>query len=467
MRGPTSGRPADSGSDRPLVTPVAEPLPVAARSEATDPAKAMTLFVMIVATLYFGRDVLVPIALALLLAFLLTPLVTLLRRLHLGRVPAVLIGMVVALAMLLSIGAVIGAQIAQLSTDLPRYVVTTETKIEAVRSFTVGRLARLADQIGSQRGKSMNQAAVAQAGAPQPEAVPASAASVWLPGDATPLGLAQRFVSPVLSPLVTLGLVLIVAVFALLQQDDLRDRLIHLLGAGDPEQTTLGLSDATHRLSRYFMSQLLVNTVFGIVIGLGLLIIGVPNPVLFGILSALLRFVPYIGSLIAALLPMTLSAAVDPGWSLVLWTALLYLVVESLTGQIVEPLLYAHNTGLSPFTVVVAAIFWSWLWGTDRARPVDSADHVPCRDRPACRTAAVPRHPVGRTSAYDRDMTRASPPPVFDLLATATATAREPHRAQDAEGCGQEPRATTYVVLSTDKMFYLRNTLSQIVAFRL
>lgn len=327
---------------------------------APDPAKAMTLFVMIVASLYFGREVLVPITLALLLAFLLTPLVALLRRLRLGHVPSVLLALLVALSVILAIGGVIGSQIAQLSTGLPEYVVTTEAKVETVRAYTVGRLAVLADRIGSQRAKTVT-------GAP-PKSHPADEATApaspsLLQGNSSPLDIAQRFLSPVLSPLGTLGLVFIVAVFALLQADDLRDRLVKILGSDDPGQTTLGLNDATHRLSRYFMSQVLVNTAFGVVIGVGLLAIGVPNPVLFGILSSLLRFVPYVGSLISALLPMTLAAAVDPGWSLVLWTALLYLVVESVTGQVVEPLLYAHNTGLSPFSVVVAAIFWSWLWG--------------------------------------------------------------------------------------------------------
>lgn len=155
----------------------------------------------------------------------------------------------------------------------------------------------------------------------------------------------------------------IVAVFALLQQEDLRDRFISLLGSDDLHRTTVGIDDAARRLSRYFLAQLSLNFVFGVVIGIGLIAVGVPNPILFGSLAALLRFVPYVGSLIAALLPMALAAAVDPNWSLVFWTAGLFIVVESITGQITEPMIYGHSTGLSPFSVVVAAIFWSWLWG--------------------------------------------------------------------------------------------------------
>ena len=179
----------------------------------------------------------------------------------------------------------------------------------------------------------------------------------------TPFELARHYLSPVLSPLATFGIVFVVTVFALLQREDLRDRLICLLGSNDLHRTTLAINDGGRRLSKYFLTQLSINTLFGIVIGIGLLVIGVPNPVLWGILSALLRFVPYVGSFISALLPMGLAAAVEPGWSMVLWTLGLYIVVEGLTGQVIEPLVYGHSTGLSPFSVVVAAIFWSWLWG--------------------------------------------------------------------------------------------------------
>ncbi|WP_286838983.1 AI-2E family transporter, partial [Acidiphilium sp. 34-64-41] len=175
--------------------------------------------------------------------------------------------------------------------------------------------------------------------------------------------MAKEFLTPILSPLATLGIVFIVAIFALLQSEDLRDRLIRLLGADDIHRTTIAMDDADSRLRRYFLTQLTVNTAFGLVVGIGLFIIGVPNPVLWGVLSALLRFIPYIGSFISALLPIALAAGVEPGWSMALWTAALYVVVEGITGQAIEPLVYGHSTGISPFAVVVAAIFWSWVWG--------------------------------------------------------------------------------------------------------
>jgi predicted PurR-regulated permease PerM len=333
-----------------------------AKALAPNAASAMTFFVMIVATLYFGKDVLMPITLAMLFAFILAPLVNLLRRMHLGRVPSVLLAVTLGLSVVLAIGGVVGSQIATLSTDLPRYSSTMEKKVTSVRDFTIGRLSQLADKVGQQKEKP-DQSSNASSSSPQssPPGAPAPAAA-QAPGS-SPFELVKRYTSTVLSPFATLGIVFIVAVFALLQKEDLRNRLIRLVGSDDVHRTTRAIDDGAQRLSRYFLTQLLINTAFGVIVGAGLLIIGLPNPVLWGILSALLRFVPYVGSLISAVLPMALAASVEPGWSMLLWTAGLYLVVEGLTGQVVEPMVYGNSTGLSPFSVVVAAIFWSWVWG--------------------------------------------------------------------------------------------------------
>ena len=347
---------------------VPPPPAVVGAATAPDASRAVTLFVMVVAILYFGREVLVPVTLALLLAFLLAPLVELLRRLRIGRVASVLLGVIVALGVVAAIGGVIGEQIADLSTDLPKYVGTVEGKVATLRHDTLGRLTKLADSIGPHTAShdARNAPATAAPVASSPEAASTTTApgvASASTGGTSPLALAERYLAPILSPLATFGIVFVVAVFALLQREDLRDRLIRLVGSDDLHRTTLAIDDGGRRLSRYFLTQLSVNTSFGVVVGLGLLVIGVPNPVLWGILSALLRFVPYVGSVISAALPMALAAAVEPGWSMVIWTAALYGVVEGLTGQVIEPLLYGHSTGLSPFSVVVAAIFWSWLWG--------------------------------------------------------------------------------------------------------
>jgi len=318
--------------------------------------------VVVVAALYLGHDVLVPITLAIMLSFVLAPLVNKLRRIHFGRVPAVLVSIVLALGVILGLGGLIGVQLADLARNVPAYQYTIERKIDLVRGATIGRMTDVMNQLGSQFDR---------AGAPTPAPTPAKGGpapakpalvQVQQP-EPSPLELTQRILSPVVGPLGTLGVILIVAVFILLQQEDLRNRLIRLFGSSDLHRTTVALDDAAHRLSRYFLTQLAINAGFGVIVGLGLFAIGVPSPVLWAVISALLRFVPYVGSVISAFFPIALAAAVDPGWSMVIWTATLFLVSETLTGQVVEPMLYGHSTGLSPVSVVVSAIFWTWLWG--------------------------------------------------------------------------------------------------------
>ena len=166
-----------------------------------------------------------------------------------------------------------------------------------------------------------------------------------------------------LHPLAAAAIIFIVAIFILMQQDDLRDRVIRLFGSNDLHRTTLAMDDAGRRLSRFFLVQLGINTAFGVIIATGLYFIGLPSPLLWGTIAALMRFVPYIGSYIAAGIPILLAAAVDPGWSLMLWVAALFLLTEPIIGQVVEPMLYGRSAGLSPISVVISAIFWGWLWG--------------------------------------------------------------------------------------------------------
>jgi predicted PurR-regulated permease PerM len=324
--------------------------------------------VIVVAALYFAREVLIPVTIAVLLSFLLAPLVGLLRRARIGRTPAVLLAVVLALAVILGLGGAIGAQVAGLVGEIPYYSTTIERKVDTVREMTLGRVNGLINRLGHQLSTvpgpppaASVPTAPAKNTAAQNEQQPIPV-EIRQPNP-TALDLATRYLSPALSPFATLGIVIIVAIFILLQREDLRDRLIRLIGSGDLHSTTLALDDGARRLSRYFLTQLAINTGFGCVVGIGLYFIGVPHPTLWGILSALLRFVPYIGSLLSAVFPAALAAAVEPGWSMMLWTLALYVVAEGIAGQAVEPLLYGHSTGLSPAAVVIAAIFWSWLWG--------------------------------------------------------------------------------------------------------
>jgi predicted PurR-regulated permease PerM len=313
--------------------------------------------VVVVAALYFGRVVLIPVTLAMLLSFLLTPLVELLRRLRLGRVLSVLLTVILALCIFAAVGTAIGTQVAHLGKSLPQYESTIASKIHRLREATVsgfsGKIERIGHQLSS-AGASANPGAETPR-QPLPVVITQPTPSA--------LKIGEKVISPLLSPLATAGIILVVTIFALLQQEDLRDRMIRLFGSGDLRRTTVAMNEAGRRLSRYFLTQLAINTSFGAIVGAGLYFIGVPDPVLWGILGALLRFVPYIGSWMAAALPMALAMAVSPGWSKMIWTALLYLVTELAMGQAVEPLVYGHSTGLTPIAVIIAAIFWTWIWG--------------------------------------------------------------------------------------------------------
>ena len=319
--------------------------------------------VVVIAGLYFAREVLIPITLAILLSFVLAPLLMLLRRIGLPRVPAVVSSVVLALGVILALGVVIGTQVAQLASDVPRYASTIERKVDAVRGFTLSRMTNLTNQLGQQMKPAAPQPSAPAAPAAEQPAKPAPIPVEVHQPDPAPLEIAERVLSPVLSPLATMGIVLIVAVFILLQKEDLRDRLIRLFGSGDLHRTTGAMDDAAARLSRYFLTQLALNACFGVVVTLGLWLIGIPSPALWGIIAALMRFVPYVGAIASAVFPLVLAAAVDPGWTMVLETAAFFLVLEGVTGQVVEPLLYGHSTGLSPVSVVISAIFWTWLWG--------------------------------------------------------------------------------------------------------
>ncbi|MDB5360887.1 MAG: family transporter [Rhodospirillales bacterium] len=328
----------------------------------------LIVFFAIIAALYFARDVLIPLTLAVLLSILLAPLVGLLRGLRLGRIPAVLLAVLTAVGLILAIGGLIGTQIADLADNVPTYAQTIESKAGTMRGYAMGQIGRIATRLGYDDIVGKKPAKPAAAPAPMLPRLPTKAGPQPLPvevhqPDPSPLELAERYLSPILSPLGTVGIVFVVAIFILLQQDDLRDRLIRLFGSSDLRRTTVALDDGGRRLSRYFLTQLGINTAFGIIIATGLFLIGIPSPLLWGVLGGLLRFVPYVGAIIAALFPMALAAAVDPGWSMVLWAGGLFIVVEAIVGQLIEPLLYGHSTGLSPISVVVAAIFWSWLWG--------------------------------------------------------------------------------------------------------
>ena len=330
------------------------------------------LAVIIVAVLYMGREVFVPVALAILLSFVLAPPVTLLQRMRVPRAIAAIGAVLFAFAIIFGLGSLIATQVSRLAGDLPRYQTTIESKIQSVRGITggsstleraAGMLQDLSKELDRPKTGPANDAqSPALVSPPGPKSVAPVPVEIRQP-DPSALENLRSLIAPLISPLATTGIIVIFVIFILLQREDLRNRLIRLAGSHDLQRTTAALDDAAGRLSRLFLNQLLINTGFGILIGMGLWLIGIPSAILWGILAAILRFVPYIGSIIAAAFPLALAVAVDPGWSMLIWTAVLFFAIEPVVGQVVEPLVYGRSTGLSPVAVVVSATFWTALWG--------------------------------------------------------------------------------------------------------
>ena len=363
----------DHGDDRiPELRALESPPSVpAASSPELRTLVAVVVGAVVVAALYVAQDVLIPMTLAVLLSFVLSPLVDLLRRIGLWRAPAVALSVLVALAAIGLIGTLIGSQATTLAADVPHYVEAVQNKLESIQAVATTRLASITRILNG--GRAATTPPIVPAVRPRrnntgPPALPGGTQQQPLvvelaARNSSVLAVARAVIEPLLGPLETTAIVLIVAVFILMQREDLRDRFIRLVGSRDLHRTTIAMDDAGKRLSRYFVSQLAVNACFGVVIGVGLWLIGVPFAVLWGVLAGLLRFAPYVGPLLAAVAPLTLAAAVDPSWWTTIYVALLFVIIEPLTGYVVEPLLYGHSTGLSPMSVIVAAVFWMWIWG--------------------------------------------------------------------------------------------------------
>jgi predicted PurR-regulated permease PerM len=343
----------------------------AARARAGFPvsSSALTtvlLAVVVVAALYLAREVLVPISLALLLSLVLAPLVRVLRSIRVPRPLAVVAAVLIAFSVIFGLGALMVSQVNQLASDLPRYQTTLREKIQSLRGAATGtgtleRASEVLQDLGRELDKPNRSTSFPAPVTPDTSNRPIPV-EVKQP-DPGALQTLVALISPLIHPLTTTGIVIIFVIFILMQREDLRNRLIRLAGARDLQRTTAALDDAGQRLSRLFLMQLLLNGAFGVVIGVGLWLIGVPSAPLWGMLAMILRFVPYIGAVISAIFPLILAAAVGPDWSMVLWTAGLFLVVEPMVGHVVEPMLYGHSTGLSPVAIITSATFWTWLWG--------------------------------------------------------------------------------------------------------
>jgi predicted PurR-regulated permease PerM len=328
----------------------------------------MGVAALIIAGLYFGREIFVPVALAVLLSFVLAPFVSRLQSFRLPRVVAVLTVVILGFAIIFSLGGLMVTQASRLAEALPGYETTLRNKIETLRGITgggTGTLQRASEVLNDLKTELQS----TKAGSPPNTSV------LQQPSDSKPIPVEVRqpdpgalntlvaIIAPLLSPLTTTGIVVIFVVFILMQRQDLRNRFVRLAGSDDIQRTTAALDEAGERLSRLFLTQIAFNAAFGVAIGIGLQLIGVPSAPLWGLVAMILRFVPYIGAFISAIFPLILAAAVGSGWEMLLLTMVLFVVLELLASQVLEPVIFGHSSGLSPVAIIVAASFWTWLWG--------------------------------------------------------------------------------------------------------
>jgi predicted PurR-regulated permease PerM len=308
---------------------------------------SLIVLVVVAAILYLARDVLIPLALAILLSFLLAPAVSQLERWRLGRVPATAIVVLLGFSVIGAVGWLAASQSVSLAAKLPEYRENISAKIRALRAPSEGKLGQAAEAIRDL----------------EEEAAPDQPPLAVKETAATPLAALMEWVTPFAKPLGIALAVIIFTILMLLNREDMRDRVIGLIGAGRINLTTQAFGEASERVSRFLFMQLVVNAGFGISFGIALYFIGIPNAMLWGLLATLLRFIPYAGIWIAIAIPVTLAFAISDGWSLVAWTLGVFVALELVFIYGIEPYFYARSTGLSPIAIIAAVIFWTWLWG--------------------------------------------------------------------------------------------------------
>ncbi len=340
------------------------------RPSSSSSIRTIAILIAVIAVLYLARDLFIPLAFAITLTLILTPAVARLERIHIGRVPAVLLVMVVSIGAAGGTGWLIFDQLVDVANELPGYQQNIHNKIQAMRAPSKNALGRAANSV-KELGKELAAVEAPTTLPTRNEAgrrVQQKQASRPLPVEivqepANELEYLRDLTKPFWTPLGMFGIVLIFTVFLLIAQDDLRDRLLRLAGLDQLNVMTQALEDATRRVSRYLMLLLLVNSCFGVLCAGGLYLIGVPYAILWGALAGILRIVPYAGSLVAAGLPLILSLAVFDTWKAPLLVFLLFAVVELVTGNVLEPWLYGTHTGISSLALLLSAVFWTVLWG--------------------------------------------------------------------------------------------------------
>jgi predicted PurR-regulated permease PerM len=324
-------------------------------------AARLASFAIICGVLFWGQVVLIPVTLAALVTFLIGPLVTRLDRLGLPRIVAVIVVSIGVTGLVGGIGYIVTSQLAELAQELPEYRENIRGKIADLRSMTRGGTIESVQDTIKDISADVKRDAAAEA--------PAATDSE----DEKPMRVAiepeQRFIgdteflSPVFQAAATAGLTMLLSIFMMIKREDLRNRLVSLAGQASLAVTTKAFSEAGQRISRYLLMQFIINATMGLAVWLGLFLIGVPYSALWGLAAGVFRYIPYVGPWLAALLPITVSVITAPGWEQVVFVVGLFLVLELFSNNVMEPWLYGQSVGLSPIAVIVAAIFWTWLWG--------------------------------------------------------------------------------------------------------
>ncbi|WP_426232540.1 AI-2E family transporter [Pararhizobium sp. DWP3-4] len=311
-----------------------------------------------------GQDIFVPLALSLLLTFTLAPIVTFLRKRYIPKIAAVVLTVASAFLVIATFSFIVAGQVANLADNIPTYQRNIIDKVHALREAGTGtgifeHLTKVVERVGAEmQNRATETRDETPSSTQQREPLP-----VEIVTPSKPIETLVNVILPLISPFATAGLVIVLVIFMLLEREDLRDRFIRLVGLGDLHRTTAALQDAGTRVGKYLLMQLVVNSLYAVPITLGLWLLGIPNAILWGLFTLVLRFVPYIGPVIGMILPLFLALAISPGWSLVAWVAALFITIEVISNNVIEPWLYGSHTGLSPLAIIISAIFWSWLWG--------------------------------------------------------------------------------------------------------
>lgn len=336
---------------------------VAATSPATASSRLLTLsaVVVVIAGLYLGRQVLIPFALAVVLAFLLSPVVDALQKCRLGRVPAVLVVLLLAFTVVGSVGWIVTGQLMDIVEQFPNYRSNIHEKIQSLRIPEGSRLksaSNTVSELSAELSDASESAADKKAGKPRrPIAVQVSQPATNAPD------YLRAVIGPLTGVLETSAVVIVFTLFILVKREDLRNRVIRLAGQNQLNVVTQALDDASRRLSHYLLFQFVVNISYGAIFGCFVYWIGVPHVLLWGVLAVLLRFIPYVGTPIAAAFPISMALAVFPGWHRAALVLAVFIILELLVANVLEPWLYGSHTGISSLAILVAAVFWSVLWG--------------------------------------------------------------------------------------------------------